>query len=107
MEKALPLCWEHKVKLITNMGSANPQAAAAKCVEIARKHGLTGMKIACVTGPHSSRWPMMVPLPSLSQSSSDQPNSWMAGAMKMAGSATRPVITTSAPCSRAFRMDLL
>ena len=50
MEKALPLCWEKKVKLITNMGSANPEAAAAKCVEIARKHGLTGMKIACVTG---------------------------------------------------------
>ena len=50
MEKALPLCWEHKVKLITNMGSANPEAAAQKCVEIARKHGLTGMKIACVTG---------------------------------------------------------
>jgi hypothetical protein len=36
--------------MITNMGSANPEAAAAKCVEIARKHGLTGMKIACVTG---------------------------------------------------------
>ena len=50
MEKALPLCWERKVKLITNMGSANPEAAAAKCVEIAKKHGLTGMKIACVTG---------------------------------------------------------
>ena len=50
MEKALPLAWEHKVKIITNMGSANPQAAAKKCVEIARKHGLTGMKIACVTG---------------------------------------------------------
>ena len=50
MEKALPLCWEHKVKLITNMGSANPQAAAQKCVEIAKKHGLAGMKIACVTG---------------------------------------------------------
>ena len=50
MEKALPLCWKHKVKLITNMGSANPQAAAQKCVEIAKKHGLTGMKIACVTG---------------------------------------------------------
>ncbi len=42
--------WEYKVKLITNMGSANPQAAAKKCVEIAEKHGLTGMKIACVTG---------------------------------------------------------
>ncbi len=38
------------MKLITNMGSANPQAAAQKCVEIARRHGLTGMKIACVTG---------------------------------------------------------
>ena len=50
MEKALPLCWEHKVKLITNMGSANPVAAAKKCVEIAEKHGLKGMKIACVTG---------------------------------------------------------
>lgn len=50
MEKALPLCHKHKVKLITNMGSANPEAAAAKCVEIAKKHGLTGMKIACVTG---------------------------------------------------------
>ena len=50
MEKALPLCWAHKVKLITNMGSANPQAAAKVCVDIARRHGLKGMKIACVTG---------------------------------------------------------
>lgn len=50
MEKALPLAWKHKVKMITNMGAANPQAAAAKCVEIAKKHGLTGMKIACVSG---------------------------------------------------------
>ena len=50
MEQALPLCWKHKVKLITNMGSANPEAGAKKCVEIAKKHGLDGMKIACVTG---------------------------------------------------------
>jgi len=50
MERALPLAWEHKVKIITNMGSANPEAAAKKCVEIAKKHGLDGMKIACVTG---------------------------------------------------------
>lgn len=50
MEKALPLCWTHGVKLITNMGAANPEAAAQKCMEIARKHGLSGMKIACVTG---------------------------------------------------------
>ena len=44
MEKALPLAWKHKVKVITNMGSANPQAAAKVCVEIARRHGLQGMK---------------------------------------------------------------
>ncbi len=50
MEKALPLAWKHKVKIITNMGSANPAAAAQKCIEIARKHGLNGMKIACVEG---------------------------------------------------------
>jgi len=50
MEKALPLAWKNKVKVITNMGSANPVAGAKKCVEIAKKHGLTGMKIACVTG---------------------------------------------------------
>ena len=50
MERVLPLCWAHKVKVITNMGSANPEAAAAKCADIARSHGLTGMKIACVTG---------------------------------------------------------
>lgn len=50
MESALPLCREHKVRLITNMGSANPAAAAEKCAEIAEKHGLYGMKIACVTG---------------------------------------------------------
>ncbi|MCF0142217.1 MAG: DUF1446 domain-containing protein, partial [Parasporobacterium sp.] len=50
MEKALPLCHKHHVKLITNMGSANPEAAARKCVEIAEKYGLKGMKIACVTG---------------------------------------------------------
>lgn len=50
MVKALPLCWEKKVKLITNMGSANPIAAAEKCVEIAKAAGLDGMKIACVIG---------------------------------------------------------
>lgn len=50
MEKALSLAWKHKVKIITNMGSANPAAAAQKCIEIARRHGLSGMKVACVEG---------------------------------------------------------
>lgn len=50
MSKALPLCRKHNVTLITNMGAANPEAAAARCAEIARELGLSGIKIACVTG---------------------------------------------------------
>lgn len=50
MEQVLPLAWAHKVKVITNMGAANPAAAAAKCVQIARAHGCAGMKIAAVMG---------------------------------------------------------
>lgn len=50
MEHALPLCWEQGVTLITNMGAANPEAAANQCVEIARRQGLHGMRISCVTG---------------------------------------------------------
>ena len=41
---------EHPVKIITNMGAANPEAAAQKTLELAREAGLTGLKIACVTG---------------------------------------------------------
>lgn len=50
MGQALPLAWKHGVKIITNMGAANPLAAAQVCAGIARRQGLTGMKIACVTG---------------------------------------------------------
>ena len=41
---------EHPVKVITNMGAANPEAATQKTLELAREAGLTGLKIACVTG---------------------------------------------------------
>lgn len=50
MERALPLCHRHGVKLITNMGAANPEAASEKCVDLARGQGLRRMKISCVTG---------------------------------------------------------
>ena len=40
MEKVIPLAWEKKVKVITNMGAANPQAAVEVCAEIARKNGI-------------------------------------------------------------------
>lgn len=50
MEKVLPLAWEKKVKIVTNMGAANPQAGAKVIYEIAQKHGIKGLKIAAVTG---------------------------------------------------------
>lgn len=50
MEKILPLMAKNKVKVITNMGAANPVSAAELTCEIARKLGVSGLKIACVTG---------------------------------------------------------
>lgn len=50
MEQVLPLCAENKVKIVTNMGAANPEAAAEMIKQIAQKHGLHNLKIAAVTG---------------------------------------------------------
>ena len=50
MEKVIPLAWQHKVKVITNMGAANPEAAADVCAAIAKEKGITGIKIAYVLG---------------------------------------------------------
>lgn len=50
MRAVLATCKAKGIKLITNMGAANPLAAAAKTAEIARSLGLAGLKIAAVTG---------------------------------------------------------
>ncbi|MHC6179215.1 acyclic terpene utilization AtuA family protein [Clostridium sp. JNZ X4-2] len=50
MRKILPLCVEKGVKVITNMGSANPAAAIKVIKEIALDMGIRGMKIAAVLG---------------------------------------------------------
>ena len=50
MEKVIPLAWKRKVKVITNMGAANPEAAADICAEIAKEKGISGIKIAYVLG---------------------------------------------------------
>jgi hypothetical protein len=49
IESLLPILVKNKVRLITNMGAANPVAAAEKIVEIAQKQGIT-IKVAAVTG---------------------------------------------------------
>ena len=46
----LPLCQVHGTRLITNMGVANPDAAAQLAVRIAQELGLNGLRIAAVTG---------------------------------------------------------
>ena len=50
MEKVIPLLKEHPVKVITNMGAANPLAAAKRMKEIASENNLPDLKIIAVTG---------------------------------------------------------
>ena len=50
MEAVLPICREKNIKIISNMGAANPAAAAARTKQIAQQLGIRGLRIAAVTG---------------------------------------------------------
>ncbi|MDE2329977.1 MAG: DUF1446 domain-containing protein [Bradyrhizobium sp.] len=50
MHAVLPLCASKGIKIVTNMGAANPEAAARKVTEIARSLGLPSLKVAAVIG---------------------------------------------------------
>ncbi|XKM14417.1 acyclic terpene utilization AtuA family protein [Orbaceae bacterium ac157xtp] len=50
MKAVLPICAEKGIKIITNMGSANPKAAAELTRNIAQELGLKNLKIAVVEG---------------------------------------------------------
>jgi len=50
MSRVLPAALKHKVKIIGNMGSGNPVAAAEYCRDAAEALGYKGIKIAAVTG---------------------------------------------------------
>lgn len=50
MRKILKLAKEKKIKVITNMGSANPLSAARVTRKISEELGIKGLKIAAVTG---------------------------------------------------------
>ncbi|MEJ5359935.1 MAG: acyclic terpene utilization AtuA family protein [Desulfobacterales bacterium] len=50
MEACLPVCRRNGVRVVTNMGAANPRSAAAKIREIAERLGLRGLRVAAVTG---------------------------------------------------------
>ncbi|WP_369720933.1 acyclic terpene utilization AtuA family protein [Bradyrhizobium sp. LLZ17] len=50
MRAVLPACRANKVRIVTNMGAANPVSAAEATRAIARELGLAGLKVAAVTG---------------------------------------------------------
>ncbi len=50
MRAVLVPCRERRIRIVTNMGAANPISAAEKTRAIAKELGLTGLKIAAVTG---------------------------------------------------------
>lgn len=50
MRAVLPRCAARGIKIVTNMGAANPESAARKTAEIAASLGLSALKIAAVIG---------------------------------------------------------
>jgi len=50
MEAVLAICAQKGIRIITNMGAANPVAGMGKIKEVAAKLGLSGLKIAAVGG---------------------------------------------------------
>lgn len=54
MRALLPPCRQAGTVIITNMGAANPRAAAERTVAIAAELGLSGLKVACVEGDEVS-----------------------------------------------------
>jgi len=50
MRAVLPACAARGTRIVSNMGAANPLAAARRTVQIARDLGLSGLKVAAVLG---------------------------------------------------------
>ena len=50
LRAVLPLCAAKGIRIVTNMGAANPEAAARKTAEIANSLGLPSLKVAAVLG---------------------------------------------------------
>lgn len=48
--RVLPACHRRGIKVVTNMGAANPTAALERTLEIAGELGLSGLRVALLTG---------------------------------------------------------
>ena len=56
MRAVLPACVRQAVRIISNMGAANPQAAGAAVLAVARELGLPRLRVAVVTGDDVLPW---------------------------------------------------
>lgn len=56
MNKVLPLAYSRGIKVLSNMGAANPIGALDTSLHIATKLGLKGMRMAAVTGDDVLPW---------------------------------------------------
>ena len=56
MRAVLPACVRQGVQVISNMGAANPQAAGAAVLAVARELGLPRLRVAVVTGDDVLDW---------------------------------------------------
>jgi Acyclic terpene utilisation family protein AtuA len=56
MEAVLPISAAKGIRIVSNMGAANPRAAARKTCDLARKLGLKGLRVAAVTGDDVLEW---------------------------------------------------
>ena len=45
-----PLAYQNDIKIVTNSGGLNPESAAKRVAAILQKQGITGLKIATITG---------------------------------------------------------
>jgi hypothetical protein len=65
MRAVLPACRANGVRIITNMGAANPAGAARAIVRVARALGMSGLRVAAVIGDdvldqvHAEPWTLL------------------------------------------------
>lgn len=50
MQAVLPVATAKRVRIVSNMGAANPRAAARRAAQIAQSLGIAGLKVAAVEG---------------------------------------------------------
>ena len=98
MRAVLPACVTHDTTVITNMGAANPLAAAHAVLAVARELGLPRLRVAVVTGDDVLPWMLAndVPLIDSEQSTSDKRQSLISANVYLGADALLPALQAGA-----------